>query len=181
MKYRPDTSILTYFHEAKYDHPIGNKTWYQVPLNVEDIPSISYDENVIGNTLDELDTLIKNLCSLYTNPEVCLIGFSQGGNLIDTYLRYHFFTCNRAVIISGYDFLNGNPAKVDIPMMIVHSPVDEIVPYSRRPKYENMVQMNFCEDEPSKAHRMPQSKPQLRALSQFILNGVVDEKNVLVW
>ena len=129
------------YHEAVYDHPLGGKTWYETPLNVADIGHIQYSPELVGNTLTELQAVVKQ----YENARICLLGFSQGGNVVDTYLQHEY---NRhypelgpvklAVIISGYSLLSDPLPKVRVPLINVTGAADIVVPPHLAPKnYES--------------------------------------------
>ena len=71
-----------FFMEGRFDHPDGGKTWYPKPLVVKDIGNIEYTPGLVGDTLDLVHEFI------IANDIAVLLGFSQGGNVIDAYLNY---------------------------------------------------------------------------------------------
>jgi predicted esterase len=186
------------FHEAKYDAVGGGKTWYSTPLVLEDIGKIKYSPELVGSTLDELDTVIKD------QKINVLIGFSQGGNVVDTYLGYYkslystendeedtssaaassssFLTEKEdvkeskkqspikvAVIFSGYSLVDPNRETSTIPIMNITSSSDLIVPAQYAPShYTNIVAL-----EHDKGHKIPTSKPFLRSIVAFIKDQVI--------
>jgi predicted esterase len=163
-KYGKDNKITINFHfiEAKYDHPAGGKTWYKRPLEVEKIGSIQMDHDLVDSTLDELDGTIDSL-----NINV-LLGFSQGGNVVDTYLVNAQHNANKikcAIIMSGYDLVDTNRnTNVLVPVLNVCSDIDTIVPSKFMPIYQNMTVKKH-----DKGHKLPTSRPFLREIVEFIV------------
>lgn len=164
---------LKFFYlEANFDHPNGGKTWFYPPLNVADIGKIPYDPVAMMPTLLDLDAA---LSSIIKNENIdVLLGFSQGGNLVDTYLNYFNVVVERekkkkircAIILSGYSFVDDKRSvKLDIPLLNVLSKTDEIVPYRLAPSMYNHITIL----EHDKGHKTPTSKPQLREIVQFIV------------
>lgn len=145
------------FIEARYDHSIGGKTWYNVELDVSKIGSIHMDDNMVKSTLDELDNKINEL-----KIDV-LIGFSQGGNVVDTYLVNRPNNIKCAVIFSGYDLIDANRKQVDTPVLNVYSESDTIVPCQYTPKYKNMT-VKIHE----KGHKLPTSNPFMREIIEWM-------------
>jgi poly(3-hydroxyalkanoate) synthetase len=124
----PDSSIS--YLEGQYDHYDHGKMWYKTCLTLENIGSNDIPENEIQETLDYLESYIRE------NNINVLIGYSQGGNLVSTYLRLRNedFHIKSASIISGYDF----PIYVKFQMKIkklvfVYSQSDEIVNHLLKP------------------------------------------------
>jgi len=149
--------ISWHFIEANYDHSLGGKTWYNVELDVSKIGQITMDHNMTDQTLNELDTTIKNL-----KIDV-LLGFSQGGNVVDTYLVNKENTIKCAVIFSGYNLIDPDRKQVDLPVINVCSDIDEIVKPEFMPLYKNMIVMRH-----EKGHKLPTSKPFVRQIIEFI-------------
>lgn len=150
--------MIWHFIEAEYDHSWGNKTWYNVELDVAKIGTIEYDDLMVNPTLDMLDKVILNL-----NIDV-LIGFSQGGNVVDTYLVNKQNQIKCAVIFSGYNLVDSN-RKTDIEthVMNVYSDQDTIVPSKFMPIYKNMITKAH-----DKGHKLPTSKPYVREIIDYI-------------
>ena len=151
-----------HFTEGKYDHPIGGKTWYNKPLEVEKIGNIPFNDDLVSDTLDDINKLIDDL-----NINV-LLGFSQGGNVVDTYLVNRTndkIKC--AVIFSGYDLVDPNRKEINLPVMNVCSDNDTIVPSKYMPIYPNMLIKKH-----DKGHKLPTSKPFVREIIEFINNNV---------
>lgn len=153
--------INFHFIEGKYDHPNGGgKTWYHIPLVLSDIGKIKYDPTLVNDVLDDLDKIIEEL-----NINV-LLGFSQGGNVVDTYLRYRGnkkIKC--AVIFSGYSLADSDNNYIsDVPLLNIWSKSDDIVPYNLAPSsYKNITTI-----EHDKGHKLPTSKPMLRNIIGYI-------------
>lgn len=154
-------SIVWHFTEAKYDHSLGGKTWYNVELDVPKIGTIEMNHDMVDSTLDDIDRLINEL-----HIDV-LWGFSQGGNVVDTYLvnRQNQIKC--AVIFSGYDLVDANRNKtIQTPVMNVCSDADTIVPSQFIPIYANMTVKKH-----DKGHKLPTSKPFIREIIEFVNNS----------
>ncbi len=153
-------NLKFHFTEAKYDHPDGGKTWYNKSLNVEDIGTIEYDKDLVEDCMENISELIKSL-----NIHV-LLGFSQGGNVVDTFLSHHInenIIC--AVIMSGYSLVDSNRLnKIDVPVLTVISESDNIVPIKWNPNdyIENYV-LNH-----DKGHKLPTKKLDIRKICIFI-------------
>lgn len=146
-----------HFTEAKYDHPDGGKTWYNKPLVVGDIGSIAYSEELVNDTLDDIDELVETL-----KIDV-LLGFSQGGNVIDTYLSYgDNKRIKRAVIMSGYSLIDENRKSYNVPILAVTSKEDTIVPFDLTRKLSDNVLIH------DKGHKLPTRKPQIRRICEFM-------------
>lgn len=152
-------NIKFHFMEAKYDHPLGLKTWYKIPLNVPDIGRIEMNHDMVDDTLNDLEAEIDKL------NITALLGFSQGANAIDTYLAYkHSGKIKCAVMMSGYSLVDPNRQKVDVPVLNILSHEDVIVPS----KYVSTEYVNSTILEHNKGHKLPSSKPQLRQIISFI-------------
>lgn len=148
-----------FFMEAKYDHPLGLKTWYKIPLNVADIGKIEMNHDMVSDTLNDVDEKIKE-----HNISV-LLGFSQGANVVDTFLAYkgsNQIKC--AVMMSGYSLVDPMRQKINIPVLNVLSHEDDIVPS----KYTSVEYTNVTTIEHNKGHKLPSSKPQLRSICSFM-------------
>lgn len=114
-----------YFIEAQYEHSEKGKMWYRTQLELNRIGSNDIPDSDVIETLQYIENIVRE------KSINCLIGFSQGGNLVSTYLRL----CNndlhiqRAAIISGYDFpkYTNNPIGSLTSLVFVTSDFDEIV------------------------------------------------------
>ena len=149
---------LTYT-EAKYDHPLGGKTWYKQPLVVADIGKIEYSEDLVSDVMNDVNKLITD------NKINVLLGFSQGGNVVDTYLGYHpddRIKC--ALILSSYSLVDPNRKVSDVPIMNIISKSDAVVPYELAPTSYSHIDIV----EHDKGHKMPTSKPVLRDIIKYI-------------
>lgn len=158
MKIGEQNGCKFFFTEAKYDHPLGLKTWYKVPLNVKDIGNIEYTSELVEDTMNDIERLIDE-----HNIDV-LLGFSQGGNVVDTYCYYKDdkrIKC--AVILSGYSFVDKNRQPKDFPVLNVCSDSDEVVFSKLAPTFLNSTTMKH-----DKGHKLPTSKPMLRDIISFI-------------
>ena len=126
-----DPKFSVTFIQADYLHPDGGYTWYHVPLVVKDIGVIAYSEDLVKPTMDNIQQIITE-----KNINV-LLGFSQGGNVVDVYCKY--FNQNKqikkAIIMSSYSLCNENEPQIsDIPVLNVVSESDVVVPHNLYPK-----------------------------------------------
>lgn len=149
-------NLKFFFTEGKYDHPLGGKTWYNKPLNVADIGTIEYDCDLVTETLDDIATIIreKNISVLF--------GFSQGANVVDTFLQHRDCSMIRcAVMLSGYALVDPDRKVVDIPVLTVVSESDEIVPTKWNPDTAHKMTHE-------KGHKLPTQNPQIRQICAFM-------------
>lgn len=149
--------IKWHFIEAKYNHSAGGKTWYKIELDVQKIGAIIMDHDIVDETINEIDEIVKTL-----NIDV-LIGFSQGGNVVDTYIVNKENNIKCAVIFSGYDLIDENRKKVNTPVMNICSDIDDIVKSKYMPIYDNMIVKKH-----DKGHKLPTSKPFVREIIEYI-------------
>ena len=115
------------------------------------------DYQLVQSTLDDIE---KEINDLQINV---LFGFSQGGNVVDTFLVNRINQISCAVILAGYNLVDPNREMVDTPVLNVCSDLDEIVPTKFMPVYKNMVVQKH-----NKGHKIPSSKPFLREIVKFI-------------
>lgn len=155
-------NLKFFFTEAKFDHPAGGKTWYKKPLVIEDIGKIEYSEDLVKDTLNDVEQLIEE------NNIHALLGFSQGGNVVDTFITYRNnpnIKC--AVNMSGYAFVDSSRKESVLPVLGVASKNDTIVPFDLTiAKY--MV-------EHDKGHKIPTRKPHMREILKFLQTAVTKE------
>jgi predicted esterase len=152
-------NLKFFFTEAKYDHPNGGKTWYKRPLEVSQIGSIPYEDDLVRETLNDIDELIEE-----NNIQV-LLGFSQGANVVDTFLGYKGnkkIKC--AVIMSGYALVDTNRENVDVPVLGVISEKDDVVPYKLNPT-QYFVHNVIMHD---KGHKLPTQNSIIRQICTFM-------------
>jgi predicted esterase len=143
--------------EAKFDHPDKGKTWYKDTLQITDIGVYPLDTDLINQTLDDVAANI-----LQYNADI-LIGFSQGGNVVDTFLVNRPNQIKCAIIFSGYSFVDESRIIVSTPVMNVCATNDDIVLPTYMPKYTNSITVLH-----DKGHKIPTSKPILRQIVEFI-------------
>jgi predicted esterase len=117
--------------------------------------------------LDDIEKCIKDL-----DIDV-LLGFSQGANVVDTYLTHRpAHSVKRAVIMSGYS-LEGTletpiEAPIDIQMLGVISEQDEVVLSTLNPS-GNYVKSDVLFHD--KGHKIPTRNPQIRKILVFMEKG----------
>jgi len=152
-----ESNMNIYFLEAKYDHPgqkkfpnWKNKTWYAKPLDIDEIGKIPYSPNLVNDVMDDIESAITKF-----NINI-LVGYSQGANVVDTYLGYRNddrIKC--AILFSGYSLVDQMRGLADCPILVVHSENDKIVLFRYKPSKYNNIEIYFHNDEhnfPSKVH-----------------------------
>lgn len=163
-----DYGFHFFFLEGEYPRDNG-KQWFDQDLSLDQIGSLRYPEDI------SIETVFKCLNRLHSciveNKIDVLLGFSQGGNVIDTYLSHFIYhhPIKYAVIFSGYNFIH-DLRQVRYPALLnVFSESDEVVkPIYRPNNYSNIEEMIH-----DKGHKMPTSKPFIRD----ILKKISDHKN----
>lgn len=154
-------ATFTYL-DGQYDHTDRGKMWYKTLLDLCRIGKDDIPYSDITSTLDYLEENIR------INNINILIGFSQGGNLVSTYLRKRNSDLHikRAAIISGYDFPAYTEESLKVErLVLVFSRDDEIVDYHLTPAIkipEDSLIMEHC-----KGHKVNQ---QGSFITQFITN-----------
>lgn len=146
--------------------------WYQDQLDVADIPGgIPYDPERHYSTLESLHKTIEQV-----GADV-LIGFSQGSNVIDTYLTHYGGVegegcISRAVLFSGYGFTcEGEISRrvVTTPTLFVGCPQDNIVPWPPRfVSYERFECWQHAGNK-NNPHVLPSKKPFINDIVEWIV------------
>lgn len=158
-----------FYMEAKYDATKDEsdgtirKTWYREQLNLADIGVMKINHNLIRDVMDDIDRKIEE------HDISVLLGYSQGGNVVDTYLSYR--ENNRikcAIIMAGYSFVDENKPIVSIPVLSIISKLDMIVPTATAPLINHV---NITIMEHNGGHNIITSKPKLREICEFIYNN----------
>jgi predicted esterase len=93
------------------------------------------------------------------------MGFSQGGNVVDCYLKYREHPqIKKAIILSSYSLVNDSePSVLDVKVLNVVSKIDEVVPWNLYPK--NYADAQLIEHD--KGHKIP-GNVILRQIKDFI-------------
>lgn len=131
IKSGTNDQVAFHFLNAQYKHPDKGLMWYETVLDLDRIGTNDIPDTDVQNTLDYVESWIMS------NQITILIGFSQGGNVVSTYLRLrnndrHIST---AAIISGYDFPRYTDYSIPyIGLILVHSEEDKVVDYRLTPK-----------------------------------------------
>jgi predicted esterase len=161
-----DHDLEFHFLQATTPHSNGGWTWYTKELDVSAIGTLQYDPDMQNPCLDRVHAYVRE------HKIDVLLGFSQGGNVVDTYL-YKYDMCGpvqRGVIFSGYEMLlSGDRVRPGLgaPMLSVYSDADEIVPSKFRPKHY----LALAEFAHTKGHRLPSGNKTIRALCQYMRTG----------
>lgn len=156
-------NLKFHFMEGKYDHPNKGKTWYKQPLDVSQIGKIPYDEDLVMDTLNNVDKMINE------NDISVLLGFSQGANVVDTFLAYKSNNkIKYAVLMSGYSLVDENrKEEIDIPCLSIISEVDDIVKHDLNPTgYKESYVIKH-----DKGHKLPTSNTTIRQILTFMQSG----------
>jgi predicted esterase len=136
--------------EAQYSHPEKGKMWFKTLLELGRINTDDIPEEDINETLDYIQSIIKEKNVNF------LIGFSQGGNVVSTYLRLRNNDkhIKGSILMSSYDFPRYSRCNITIPILYIGSRQDEIVKFTLFPQ--------SCDDitimEHHKAHSVYQNK-----------------------
>lgn len=147
------------FLDAQYDHSVKGRHWFPEQLEIEKIGKIAISDVTWGPTLDYVEEAITT-----QQPDV-VIGFSQGANVLDTYLsKKDSYGIKRAVLFSGYSLMDDERKPRDLPVLVVHGTNDEVVPFELYPRYPHTRLI-----EHTKGHALPSSKPVLREIAKFIV------------
>ena len=155
-------NLKFHFMEAQYNHPNGGKTWYNKPLDVKEIGSIVYDEELTKDALTHLNQVINEY-----NIDV-LLGFSQGANVVDTFMTHGGHpNIKRVVLMSGYSLIDLSNKMVDTPCLAVISESDTVVPHILNPTnyHESHIFKHY------KGHKLPTSNKTIRDICIFIQTG----------
>ena len=147
-----------YWLEAKYHQPGGELTWYNKILVLDDIGSIAYSPELVSDVLEDIDLYIN------THQIDVLWGFSQGGNVVDTFLRHKGNKRIRtAVIFSGYALVEDQPIVSDLSILNVISKEDEVVPHLLAPNAYKSTKTIYH----NKGHRIPNARDVIREICLF--------------
>jgi len=158
-------NLKFHFLEGTYDFfdddetPRG-KTWYCEPLDIAEIGKISFREDLVRSAMVDLETAIED-----TGATV-LFGFSQGGNVADTYLAHYDKEkkIQKAVLCSTYPLVDGRTPNEHVKVLSIFSTKDLIVPPIYRPRaYTHLTEMTH-----EKGHKIITSKPKIREILEFI-------------
>lgn len=141
------------FIEGQYDYisetgETKGKMWYSELLNIETIGI----ENIFTDSIIATMTFIDNIVT--QNKVDILLGFSQGGNVVSTYLksvRNEQIKC--AIIMAGYDFPIYRSITSTVPVLYITSEYDEIVP----PKHTLIGYDNLTTMYHDKGHKVCQA------------------------
>ena len=168
-RYHKDTTnpnIMEWqFMEAPFPHSETGRTWYNKELTLSDIGYMSFSEDLTCDTLNMLDTYIK------THEIDILVGFSQGGNVVDTYLRHRPNTIKCAVLFSGYSLITSiPPVYPHTSILNVVSEQDNIVPVTFIPEFPKHQFTNTIYHD--KGHKIPTSPIILREIMDFIMHAI---------
>lgn len=146
-----------------HTHSSKRYTWYSQELDVADIPAgFDYDAKITQDCLETIHDYINQ------NGIDVLLCFSQGGNVVDTYLhQYSDNPIQRVLIFSGYEFRYPERRTLNLPLVSVYSDVDDVVPSTCRPTNYSVIH-EYAHD---KGHKFPSGNPLLRKFCKFMQTG----------
>lgn len=122
-KFQNKLDVSFVFIDAQYPHEDDGKMWYKNQLHLNEIGVTNFPMEDIEHTINYIDNQIE------MHHIQILIGFSQGGNVVSTYLKLRQNNqINLAIIMAGYDFPILSTVQVNIPTLYIGSDRDEIVP-----------------------------------------------------
>ena len=129
------------------------------------IGNLDFNEELVFDCLDDVNRCIKE------NNINVLLGFSQGGNVVDTFLQHRpHQQIKKAIIMSSYSLNEVVKNKVDdVEVLNVTSECDLIVKHTLFPKnYNKLLHITH-----NKGHKIP-GNPIMRQIRKFILEGCVE-------
>lgn len=159
---KKEPSLRVVHIEGQFDHSRTGKTWFRTELDLALIGTDHIPECDISETLDHVESSIR------LNQVNVLIGFSQGGNVIDTYLRLRNGDghIKAAVVFNGYSFPRYHEIVPHVGNMVyVTSNTDDIV----RPEmlHDNyLLKVHLAH---TKGHKIFTNKSYTRALIDSLL------------
>lgn len=156
--------IEFFFLEADYDHPERGKMWFDDTLVLEDIDKLELKNINVSKVMEKVDSIVKE-----KNINV-LLGFSQGANVVDTFISQKTklqepTSIEKVILFSGYSFID--PERVDIPvkcLQIGDETGDVFVPFEYSSKnYTNLEILTH-----SRGHKIPTQAEDVRRILKFI-------------
>lgn len=123
--------------------------------DLSQIGIIEFQPDLVADCLKQIDAAIQ------THQISVLLGFSQGGNVVDTYLRtttiplQHQDMIQKEVIFSGYSLVYPMMIKVTVPLLSIYSDEDEVI----KSQYRSVNYETIQEITHTKGHRFPTQKP----------------------
>ena len=161
-KLNQNFQILIFFYfSAQYVHVDKGRMWYREHLDLDKIGKDDIPESSVFNSMEYLKVHIE------ANNINALIGFSQGANMVITYLRlygYNNMNIKFAIIISGYDFPRYQNIPIEIPILFIGSNEDDIVNINLKPI--NCINMTELIHE--KGHIVPQRSSLITKVIEWI-------------
>ncbi len=176
-------NVSFHFLNGPYDHPDGGKTWTDPPLKVEEIwhnadgtredvryaiPGVKYDDTILTKTFSMMDDYIRE------HHITVLLGFSQGTFACYEYMRKFLDpVITKIVAMSGYTFDKGIFPPLDVEILNVVNPMDNVVPnslaYSNEEKTMTLIHNDKELTAPSRdGHKCPHRAAHIRAILDFI-------------
>lgn len=169
-----DHNLEFHFLQAELPHSDGGFTWFTSELDVSAIGTIEYSRALCNPCLERVHAYVVD------HQIDVLLGFSQGGNVVDTYLwRYDMYgPVKRAMILSGYELAhtdptpnnNGKHPPLAVPMLSIYSDADDVVSSKLRPT----GYVELTEYAHSKGHRLPTGNKLIRAFCLYFETGVFE-------
>lgn len=143
--------------EGQYDHSRSGKMWFRSEFDFALIGTDVAPSSEVDETLDHVEEQVRS-----SNINM-LIGFSQGGNVVDSYLRLRNGDghIKSAVIFNGYSFPRYHDLTPSVLTLVyVSSDADEIV---KPDQLHNNYPESTCLTH-DKGHKLQASKPFARSV-----------------
>ena len=123
--------IQFFFIEGPFLHPSHyGRMWYPCPIT--DMRHTVLPRNVVARACEQVAEAV------HKHDINALMGFSQGGSLVDTYLHHCWESptpIQKAVIWAGYEIQLPGRRVIDVPLLSIVSPQDAIVPAEVAPRH----------------------------------------------
>jgi predicted esterase len=147
--------------EGPYVYGNG-RSYCDIDNDIKTVLNLDYNERILSKSLELLDTKIKD------NNITMLLGFSQGGLLVDTYLRKYALNntqIKKAVIMSGFSFKDLVNINENVHVFNIVSPVDIIISPIYAPKHYKYIKTGNHQY----GHRIPKGEI-LDDIREFLIN-----------
>lgn len=170
MKRVIQDEVEFFFLEGPHIHPRTGKMWFETTWEMEDIGK---DHNRIP--IEDMERTLDYLEGFVREKQIdILLGFSQGGLVIDSFLRLRKeavaeLKFKGIILLSSYTFpdLASQLPPSELPLMFVGSESDEFVPLTLIPSGYSKTQVVLHD----KGHKVPQTRLLVQSsLSTFFEN-----------
>ena len=147
------------FCDAPYDNESGGKKWYETLLSLP--PSKEYLTYNANDCADTLDIIARDIIKYDIHV---LLGFSQGANVIDTFLSHRNAPSIKcAVLLSGYSFASTDRCAICVPILVATSSCDTAIPSALQIPQKGMALIHH-----TNGHAVDRGRNTMRKIIQFI-------------